>query len=230
MSAPSDLELMMYFDDELEEPRRADVAAWLATDQAGAAKLYGLEQVSTLLLQSDAANPTGRAADVANAVMAKITAGEVDRDEKSVSNGAAKKAAASVPDAVVRPIGSAKKAEVAPSETAANDNNGRFIFGLAAVAAVAAAAMFFWGRTTAPTVADNASPLPIVTAGASAANEAPTAIEPLGALPSATAEAEQESSGAEVAAVDFGSRSGSIYYVSGASQGATTAVVWLTDE
>jgi hypothetical protein len=248
MSAPTDLELMMYFDGELEEPRRSDVEAWLAastraTDASAqaAGKLASLDQVSLFVRDSALANPPSAAYDVASVVMASIAQDAAALDEahgaNGLANGAAKKTVEATkppPSDVVRPISSAKKAASTPRPDGAANDNGRFIFGVAAIAAVAAAAMFFWGRSTGPSTAENLpAALPPATEQAA---QAPTALEPLGALPPATAtssdrvEAEPESSGVEVASVDFGSRSGAIYYVSGASQGATTAVVWLSDE
>jgi hypothetical protein len=62
----------------------------------------------------------------------------------------------------------------------------------------------------------------------------PEATSPIAsAKPPPASEDEQPS--AEVAAVDFGSRAGAVYYVSGDNTGSngqsmTTTVVWLTDE
>ena len=76
MSAPTDLELMMYYDDELGAERRAEVEAWLvATDgdapSAGAAlgraKLAGLEQVS--LLMREHTSVTTQDVDLVDAIM-----------------------------------------------------------------------------------------------------------------------------------------------------------------
>ncbi len=241
MSAPTDLELMMYYDDELGAERRAEVEAWLvATDgdapSAGAAlgraKLAGLEQVS--LLMREHTSVTTQDVDLVDAIMRGV--------EQSSSEPAPAETAPAA-----RPNGASPKVLTSPKpaprkqggdtlETsgagAANDN-GRLIFVLAAVAAVAAAAMFYWGGrpSDGPVAARPGAETPVL----DAAKTTPTTAASVerGPAVASTAQAEvdsEESPSVEVASVDFGKRSGAIYYVAGASQGATTPVVWLSDE
>jgi anti-sigma factor RsiW len=49
VSRPSDLELMLYGDGELDEGRRAEVEAWLAGDATGRAKLVAMGSVGEAL-------------------------------------------------------------------------------------------------------------------------------------------------------------------------------------
>lgn len=208
LAPPTDLELMLYLDGELEEPRRTEVARFLGDlpedsanpgneqDLASArAKLVGLEAVGEVVRRR--AEQVGEGFSVADAVMARITEAEPPRP---------------LP---VRPV---KKA-------AANDNAvSRRIFALAAVAVAAAAAMMVWSRAEAPgPVAERpAAPL-----------EAPPAPTPAPAPAEGSAEAvAEEDMGVVVAAVDFGAHSGSIFYVPGGPSlpGETTTVVWVADE
>jgi hypothetical protein len=218
---PTDLELMMLADGELDPARQAEIEAFLAADDdgAGRGKLAGLRAVSAIVAstarwpEAPAARPG--AADVVADVMRRIDDGD---------GGAA------------RPRQGGSVAPGAP----ANDN-ARLIFGLAFAAAAAAAAVFVWGRAgdpadelearRSPPAESAAPPLadPRLAAGASAKRPGDPA------APGAGAEARY---GVEVASVDFGQRSGAIYYVpagadataEGAAAAAVTTVVWLADE
>ena len=134
--------------------------------------------------------------------------------------------------AETRREGSLGSADAPESASPASNDNGRFIFKLAAIAAVAAAALFFWGRADldATKVSQTAPPTAIMALSAAGSL---TANPRQAARPEATSakvDVEEEAPGVEVAAVDFGARTGAIYYVSGANNGAATPVVWLSDD
>lgn len=204
----SDLELMAYFDGELEEPRRAEVERLF---EANGAKIAGLELGAALVRERFlAVVPSDGMVD---SVMAAI-----DREDGA-------------PVQVDRQAETKREGALARELTGpASNDNGRFIFRLAAVAAAAAAALFFWGRSDVDEAArlSTATEVPVISEGAPSTEVAkmPTqAIRPEKAAP-----VDEEAPGVEVASVDFGTRTGSIYYVSGATNGATTPVVWLSDE
>jgi hypothetical protein len=246
VSAPTYLELMQYYDDELDAARRAEVEAWLvqADDAAGASmgrgKLAGLEQVS-LLVREHTRVATAEV-DLVSAIMDGVSKATPLPEVEARTNGAATtsaKASSARPDAEPkRSVEKVAPREVLSAEGGAANDNGRLIFVLAAVAAVAAAAMFYWGRHTPdgpvaagpgaagmgaePPALDAAKTTQAPVASAERADPVASAVLPEGD--------EEESPGVEVASVDFGKRSGAIYYVAGASQGATTPVVWLSDE
>jgi hypothetical protein len=206
---PSDLELMLYADGELDEERRFAVEAYLDRSTPGTAKLSALNLVSGIVREQSLGSAAG-ADGIADAVMAKLTA-----------NGAG--AAATIP---TKPS-SIKAMAGATRAKPANDNS-RGIYALAALAVAAAAGLMLWGRM------DTGSP----------ASERPVAVAPAtpeqlpAPVPSARAAEATPSSdvedehGVEVAAVDFGARMGTIFYVStgAAASNATTTVVWLNDD
>ena len=219
MSAPTDLELMMYFDGELEEPRASEVRAFVEGSARARQKLDGLSLVGVAVEERARARERSFP-DLSDSIMARVSAEAAGRD-------LAPKASPARPKLLDTP----KKLEIAAP--AANDN-GRLIFGLAAFAAVAAAALFMWGRSPepAPSVAAGSAPeLAPLDSGALAAPvaEAPTSSERPSPPPVATEE-EAPPPSAEVAAVDFGSRNGMVYYVAVANQPTTTTVVWVRDE
>ncbi len=78
--APSDLELMLYFDGELDDPRKSEVAAFVNADLRSRNKLAGLQMSSALVeaqAREMAAGPSptrSPADDIANLVLAKIEA------------------------------------------------------------------------------------------------------------------------------------------------------------
>lgn len=231
MNPPSDLELMMYFDGELDEPRRAEVEAFLRAESTGAApkKLFGLGLVAEAVRSADASLPK---IDLTSAVMAAI---EREPDAKVAEKAPPSK---KKPKGEVVPLAKAKDDKLPeqklPAAAPANEN-GRFILGLAGVAAAAAAALFLWGRSPEP------APLAANTAantGALAPDLPASALDPV--KPSATVAAkaaepvdEDRPPPVEVASVDFGNRTGAIYYVAGDSKetkGDVTTVVWIADE
>ncbi|WP_437997233.1 hypothetical protein WMF26_41225 [Sorangium sp. So ce185] len=213
---PTDLELMLYVDGELDEARHRQVEEYVLHDPRCRAKVAGLVTAADMI--RDSALASSAADGIADGVMAKILEGQ----------GAAAKANGG---AAVQPVAASPPAALEASARAqlqgspANDN-ARGIFALTALAVAAAAAMMVWGRT------DVEAPSAALTAPASSAELAPPPAAPTHepvAAPSAEGEIEP---GVEVAAVDFGARMGSIFYVprEAAASGPTTTVVWLSDE
>ncbi|WP_437936106.1 anti-sigma factor family protein [Sorangium sp. So ce341] len=212
---PTDLELMLYVDGELDEARHRQVEEYLLHDPRCRAKVAGLVTAADMI--RDSALASTAADGIADGVMAKIL--EEQGAAAKVNGGA-----------VVQPLAASPSAAPPPARarlqgSPANDN-ARGIFALTALAVAAAAAMMVWGRT------DVEAPSAALTAPAPPAELAPPSAAPTHepvAAPSAEGEIEP---GVEVAAVDFGARMGSIFYVprEAAASGPTTTVVWLSDE
>ncbi len=246
MTAPTDLELMMYFDGELPEPRRSEVRAFIesgrGSDQARN-KLAGLGLVSEIMRsEAKGREPSEERASraIAEGVMAAIA-----------RERAAEKRALPVEETPKPAPATTKVRTLEPpvKSTAAANDNGKLIFGLAAAAAAAAAALFIWGRTpvteappsaaaTQAEVQPGGDPDPreasaepqreTASTARAEATAAPTA-EPSNAAQQASNDEDAPRS-VEVAAVNFGSRSGAIYYVSGDDKPTSTTVVWVRDE
>lgn len=230
---PTDLELMLYFDGELDEPRRSEVEAFLATDRGARARgqlgLMGAvaEHARRAALDGPAQGGAHPADGIADAVMARIAAGapsDVDPSNMDIEAPAERARAPERPRVnEARAIGRAKGGDEAAGRPA--NDNARTIFALAAVAVAAAAGLTIWARTepTMPDayVASSSPPAEELTAEAAdpPLDDGPTE------APSAASDPDP---GVEVAAVDFGARSGSIFYVP--TEAATTAVVWVPDE
>lgn len=213
---PTDMELMLYVDGELDEERIADVEAFIEESDGARRKVAALRLASGMVHEHTMA--VSKPIDIASAVMAKIEAGAADPPMK---NGAG----ADVIDIL---DGRAAKVErVAPRSKAANDNS-RGIFMLAAVAVAAAAGMMIWGRMGAeqsrPTVS-----APVMTQ--EAAPQAPAEPAKKAAEAEPAAQDGDTEHGVEVAAVDFGAHMGTIFYVpTDATAGVTTTVVWVDDD
>ncbi|KYG10143.1 hypothetical protein BE21_13830 [Sorangium cellulosum] len=212
---PTDLELMLYVDGELDEARHRQVEEYVLHDPRCRAKVAGLVTAADMI--RDSALASSAADGIADGVMAKILEGQ----------GAAAKAngGAAVQPLAASPPAAPPRARARLQGSPANDN-ARGIFALTALAVAAAAAMMVWGRT------DVEAPSAALTAPAPPAELAPPLAAPTHepvAAPSAEGEIEP---GVEVAAVDFGARMGSIFYVprEAAASGPTTTVVWLSDE
>ena len=223
MNPPTDLELMMFHDGELDEARHREIELHLQGDgsapKTGTAKLAGLELLSSLVVESQV--PVARAQEkqadsIASLVIAKLEPSDKPGIRETLDPR-------SVPTSDRTSNGAAP----------ANDNNGRFIMVLAGLAAAAAAALFVWGRSAPPdapsaavdaAVEAPAQPAPVETVATLPAPSAPTSA----AVPTVE-EADSEPSVA-VASVDFGAASGAVYYVPSDDAGQTTAVVWLKDE
>jgi len=229
---PTDLELMLYADGELDEARHREVEAHITRDAQRRAKLAGLD-ITGALLRERAASPA-LADGIADAVMARI----LKESTNGVGAGAARaqapanKAEAGAPEALqpsggelrdIRSGAQKKPAGTSFDKRPANDN-ARGIFALAALAAAAAAALMIWGRMEAePPRAMNTTQPP-----------ADTHVTPeLAPTPAPSPEPGDEANpGVEVAAVDFGARMGTIFYIPTGSSASspTTTVVWLSDD
>ena len=214
---PSDLELMLYADGELDGERVAVVEAFVARDPRARRKLTSLGFVSGLVRERAvaAASP---ADGIADALMAQITA-------ETATNGVIHTKAAPLRE-VAAPMKLAPVVATAPRSAKPANDNSRGIFGLAAIAVAAAAALMIWGRADLHPEVASAPP-------AAQTEARPIIVAPPAPIkvvePAAEVDGEH---GVEVAAVDFGARMGSIFYVpsGSAASNATTTVVWLNDE
>src|SRR5581483_10676591 len=121
--APSDLELMMLADGELDDERRLEIEALLAEDAPRRSKLRALGLTGELLREGASGMSTAKADGIADAVMAAIAA---------------------APATPVHPV--QKEAAAPPSSRRAANDNARVIWFLAAAAAAVAAGFAFWGR------------------------------------------------------------------------------------
>jgi anti-sigma factor RsiW len=129
--APTDLELMLYADGELDGERLAEVEAHVTGDRTARRKLLGLG-MAAVMVRERALQASPIADGLADSIMAAIEA-------EPAPSAAAEKPAEKSADVVALPRRSR------PS----NDNARGYL--LLAVAAMAAAAgLLFWGRTAAP--------------------------------------------------------------------------------
>ncbi len=212
---PSDLELMQYFDDELEEPRRSAVAAFLGADLRARNKLAGL-RITSAIVQNEALSSS--AADgIADLVMAQIAV--ESRQVSTLSQGSGLTVGA-----VQLPV------QLVARSAPANDNSRRIFALLGALAVAAAAAFALWGRSGAtPPEPMKSGPIAAIAAPVTtpASTSAESEIDAAGLAADVDAE-----HGVEVAAVDFGAHMGSIFYVPSGSIEAkrVTTVVWLADD
>jgi hypothetical protein len=206
---------MQLLDGELDEARHREVASWLAADGEMPAKLETMALVGDVLRAE--VDRDERADAVADAVMAKLV------EEPPVKQ-----------EAEVVSLASRRLRHYAKAEPA--NQNARSIFWLAGIAAAVAFGLFFWSRAGLDRVDVASGPADGVasTASVAALDPADSSLDPkwITAGPAAVAEVEEEPGHAvEVAAVDFGSHTGSVFYVSAGHSVAatTTAVVWVTD-
>ncbi|XXT17664.1 hypothetical protein WME94_46280 [Sorangium sp. So ce429] len=211
---PTDLELMLYVDGELDEARHRQVEEYVLHDPRCRAKVAGLVTAADMI--RDGALASSAADRIADEVMAKIHAAPA-AVATSDSGAAARPIAA--------PSGEMPRAPARLRQPPANDN-ARGIFALTALAVAAAAALMVWGRmgVEAPSAAlPTPSPAEVLAPPPVAPANEPTA------APSAEGEVEP---GVEIAAVDFGARMGTIFYVprEAVASGPTTTVVWLSDD
>jgi hypothetical protein len=218
---PTDLELMMYVDGELEGERLREVRQAILRDGVLRSKVAALEVSATIVRENAlAVDPSF---DVSDLIMSKIAA-----DPPAVLDAR---------DVAPEPLRSPQPAPLPvlgkkTAKASASNDNARGIFALAAVAVAAAAGLMVWGRmdTEAPRP-QNAPIAMVATPEAAPAVPAPlpTAEEP--AAPANPQEGEGDV-GVEVAAVDFGTRIGTIFYVptEAATSNHTTTVVWLADD
>lgn len=219
-SPPTDLELMLWADGELDEGRAREVEAYMLRDASSRAKIVGMDVVGAALREHA---QSALADGIADAVMARV--------EREGANGIARAPAARKSTNGVEPGADPVSAtrRLAPGsapQQPANENNARRIFGLAAIAAAAAAGLMIWGRMDAePHRAEIQAPpsAEVIVAPTPSPRPAPEA---------PAAPDDEGEPGVEVAAVDFGARMGTIFYIpTGSSETSpTTTVVWLSDE
>jgi hypothetical protein len=225
-SPVSDLDLMLYLDGELSDDRHEEVRRTITRDKVLRGKLDALELSSTILRErvSDAAINI----DLTDAVMAQIAShkSDVSLDERDNAPVAREV------QAIVAPIAPTVSLDKLGSRTKPSNDNARGIFALAAFAVAAAAGLMIWGRM-APAPSTEPTPHVAVVATPEVPNgAAPTEeIEPAKGADAVADSTQDEEVGVEVAAVDFGSRVGTIFYVptEAATSKHTTTVVWLTD-
>ncbi|WP_437875655.1 anti-sigma factor family protein [Sorangium sp. So ce513] len=210
---PTDLELMLYVDGELDEARHREVEEHVLHDPSCRAKVAGLVTAADMI--RDSALASSAADGIADAVMAKIQAEPVAKVDD----------AAGARPLAPSPADEAARGPARLRGSPANDN-ARGIFVLTAIAVAAAAALMVWGRTEpeAPSAA-----LPPPTTPEMLAPAPPALPAEPSAAPSADGEVQP---GVEIATVDFGARMGTIFYVprEAVASGPTTTVVWLSDD
>ena len=83
---PTDMELMLYVDGELDEERIADVESFIKESEGARRKVSALRLASGMVREHTIA--TAKPIDIASAVMAKIEAGEASASEPPAKNGA----------------------------------------------------------------------------------------------------------------------------------------------
>ncbi len=252
--SPSDLELMQYFDGELDEPRRGAVEAFLSADLGAGNKMAGL-RITSAVVRNEAASLSA-ADDIADLVMARIAAeprqisASMPASGGGLTPGAGKLAAlAPAGNPALTPLralrafsrdGAASgpkpphSAMLAPRAAPANDNSRRIFAALGTLAVAAAAALALWSRSgPSPTEPVKSAPVAAITAMSTSpgTSPAPASTEPEIDAAGLAADVDAEH-GVEVAAVDFGAHMGSIFYVpSGAIEAKrVTTVVWLADD
>lgn len=214
--APTDVELMEYFDGELAEPRLSEVRDFVQRDAAAQAKMTGLDAVSRLVqARAETSSASFGDFDLASSVLARAER-EASSDpppSRSIHSARPRKSVGAPAPAATKP---------------ANDNATRIYF-LAGLAAVAAVVFLWWGRSApdqALEATNTAEP-----AGSTLVEVATTVTAEDRTAPPVVAEADPpDQTGVEVASVDFGRRSGAIFHVPTDVRGATTTVLWLSDE
>lgn len=232
MTPPTDLELMMFHDGELDEERASEVRSFLDGNAAGRTKLAGLDIVGHAVREQAHASAQA-AADLTDLIMGKVRAeGRISSKKESSPTKEGTEKQAPAPVMRVR--------ELSPEAAlpgAANDN-GRLIFGLAAAAAAAAAALFIWGRSanpgdgiagrSPPPLTDTALVAQVETAQLPM-KDAPLP-QPSLAVVAALTDDEEAPRSVTVDAVDFGSNAGTVIYMTDKDKPTATTVVWVRDE
>jgi hypothetical protein len=200
-----DRDLMLLHDGELDGEELERLERALEEDERARGKLSALRLTGSLLRESVEADT--RADDIASAVMAKLD--EADRGE---------------PEEL--PV--LEQPKVPLGRPAANDN-ARTLWSLAAAAAAVAAGLFVWGSFSAPNdsamaVAPHSEPV------AEVASEHVEALQPTAQRPAigAAASKADDEDAVEIARLDFGAHTGSVFKVRDENTGASTAVVWVT--
>lgn len=219
----SDLDLMLYLDGELSADRHDEVRRALTRDKVLRSKLSSLEITSSIIRER--AVDAAANIDLADSVMATILAGDaaVSLDERDVAPII--ESSQESPTDEAEPV----RLEKLNTRSQPSNDNSRSIFAFVALAVAAAAAFMVWGR-----LAPNASPtapLAMVTTQEVAPAKPPAELPPQPAIAPEQETVEEPEVGVEVAAVDFGSKVGTVFYVEteAATTKHTTTVVWLTD-
>jgi anti-sigma factor RsiW len=221
---------MLYADGELDPERLDEVEAYLARDGGARSKLATMRLAGNFVRDAAKLGPrAGEAADsIADAVMLAIAAGR-----PSDLSGEVLPAKAEDAGARVIPIDAARRkteatgprTSQAPPNSRATRTSARFVMRLAAAAMAVAAGMMLWARLE-PDAPSARAP---VSAPESPASSPVSGLRDEPAAPPASDGAPEM--GVEVAAVDFGSQTGAIFYVpaGAALDGPTTTVVWIND-
>lgn len=207
----SDRDLMLLHDGELDGEELERLERALAEDERARGKLSALRYTGSLLRESVEADT--RADDIAAAVMAKLDAVEEVAELEEL------------------PL--LEQPKVPVDRAAPANDNARTLWSLAAAAAAVAAGLFVWGSFSSAT--ESAVALaPRSEAVAEVASEHVEALQP----PSSFAAAERpigaaaskadDEDAVEIARLDFGAHTGSVFKVRDENTGASTAVVWVT--
>jgi hypothetical protein len=219
---PTDLELMMFADGELDELRKVEIATFVDGSAAAKNKLKAMGIVGDFVRKdADRVATAFRADGVAAKVMAAIEAGPI--------------ASETVNAALIEPIAGRKTTQLKPKRPEAANDNARTIYLLAALSAAAAIALGIWGRSPgpAPLSPDRAALQAAADSDAPSQLEVvppPSAQETIAKVAAAQPDAD-ESPGVKVARVNWGeNKPGAVYYVPSDGRGSTTTVVWLASE
>ncbi|MFO0549245.1 MAG: hypothetical protein U0271_12710 [Polyangiaceae bacterium] len=240
-SPPTDLELMMYFDGELDEPRRTEVERFVGGDRVALGKLGGLGLVGAGV-RNEAAGWSSKVS-LTDAIMRTVESSSAKSQDTARVVTAATPSVETTGTPIERKriptLEAVPSSRMAASSKRAANDNGRSIFALAGLAAAAAVALFVWGRgertnQTAAEAPSDVAKSTEITAGDPPPQLDPTAVVAQAPTPTATTPTapvpSDDEPGVAVAAVDFGSKQGAIYYMDGDQKGATTTVVWIADE
>lgn len=219
----SDLDLMLYLDGELSAGRHDEVRRALTRDKVLRSKLSALEVTSTIIRER--AVDAAANIDLADSVMAKILAGDaaVSLDQRDIAPVLEQSQDSSTQQ--TEPV----RLEKLGARSQPSNDNARSIFALVALAVAAAASFMVWGRL-APNPSTTA-PIAMVTTQEVAPAKPPAELPMQPAIAPEPETVEEPEVGVEVAAVDFGSKVGTVFYVptEAAASTHTTTVVWLTD-
>lgn len=222
--AVSDLDLMLYLDGELSAERHEQVRRAIKREEVLRNKLEAL-QISAGIVRERALDAAANI-DFADAVMAKIMANDAAvsldaRDVAPVMQASCETSSNDQPPLRLDKLG---------TRTPPSNDNSRGIFALVAFAVAAAASFMIWGRL-APTPSTLPTQPVAMATTQEVAPAAPPVELPSPAVAGESEVAEDQEMGVEVAAVDFGSKVGTIFYVptETATSKHTTTVVWLTD-
>jgi hypothetical protein len=221
----SDLDLMLYLDGELSADRHEEVRRAISRDKVLRNKLSALEATSTIIRER--AVDAAANIDLTDSVMAKILAGDaaVSLDQRDAAPTLQQPQDS--PDEQAPPV----RLEKLGTKTQPSNDNSRGIFALVALAVAAAAGFMVWGRLAPNPSTMVTEPVAMVTTQEVAPAKPPVELPTQPAVAAEAEGGEEQDVGVEVAAVDFGSKVGTIFYVpaEAATSTHTTTVVWLTD-